>query len=318
MILCSYMRHNAILFTGPLVLITLVYLSRFHYRKTCISILLATAILFAGVKGLYVCLDVQQPWYRKLEKIGVPLSIWSNVIYSNPSALPEETQESIYQLIPADLQDIYTVDTGFNSIKSMDLVDYGSIDAISYWDILKVTLQCFRYAPQETLEALAKLCDIVWEIDIPVSPMDVSIVDNNYEIQSQPISDAALFVSQLKTLLGSGLLGTLLGSIGFELFIFIILGAVFLSGNRMAVLHLIPFFCYDFGTMLLLTGRDYRFFLFNIPLWIPVIFLMFHDREKFNFSLPSFRSSSNASDLSLSPAEEIKQNKVNSSEENRQ
>ncbi|MCD8326427.1 MAG: hypothetical protein LUC90_07025 [Lachnospiraceae bacterium] len=286
-ILCSYMRHNAILFTAPLVLITMIYLLHFRHRKSCIAILLSIALLFMCVKGLYACLDVQQPWYRKLEKIGVPLSVWSNVIYSNPSALPEETREFIYQLIPADLEEMYSVDAGFNSIKSMDLVDYGSIDAISYRDVLKVTWQCFQYAPQETLEALAKLCDIVWEVDVPVSPMDVSIIDNDYGVQSQPVSGASVFVSQLKMLFGSGLLGTLLGSIGFELLIFVILGAVFFSRNRMAVLHLIPFFCYDFGTMLLLTGRDYRFFLFNIPLWIPVIFLMFKDNLEFKCKSPS-------------------------------
>ncbi len=277
-ILCSYMRHNAILFTGPLVLITCLYLILYKNGKTCLPMLCAIAIFFLAVKGLYLCLDVQQPQFRKLETIGLPLSIWANVTYSNPDALPEDVLAFMYEILPQDLEDgVYSVSTGFNSIKSADLISYYRIDEIPYSTVLKKTLQCFYYAPAESLEAFAKLTDIVWETDICVTPVDMFILENDWGSESSPNETILSFVQWLSALLGSGIAGTILGSVGFELLIMILLGTLFLAKNRLAFLHLLPFFCYDFGTMLLLTGRDYRFFLFNLPLWIPIIFLMFRD-----------------------------------------
>ena len=44
-------------------------------------------------------------------------------------------------------------------------------------------------------------------------------------------------------------------------------------------LHAAPLLCYNFGTALLLTGFDWRFFYLTFPLIIPTVFLLIKDTQ---------------------------------------
>ena len=71
------------------------------------------------------------------------------------------------------------------------------IDGMSYGDVLKYTLQCFRYAPGESIEALAKLTDQVWGITGSEEPKSPFIDDNQYGITPKPVAGVDGFVHQL-------------------------------------------------------------------------------------------------------------------------
>ncbi|MCD8130780.1 MAG: hypothetical protein LUE16_05805 [Lachnospiraceae bacterium] len=272
---CGFMRHNAVLFVAPLVLIVLFYAAKDKkIRFSLVATILITVFL---VKGIYLCLNVESPSQRKVETIGLPLTIWCNVMQTYPSSLPTETQLALYDLIPEEFYDSFYLSAGFNSIKWNEGMNLDKIDALSYAEVLKYTYQCFRYDPKGSLEALASLTSFVWKMDISDSVYN-PLSDTNEAV----FPAAATFVRQLATLFGTGFWGSLFGSYGLELFLMLITGVILLVQNRMSILHVLPFFCYDFGTMLLLTGRDYRFFLFNIPLWLPVLFLMLRDDAMFH------------------------------------
>ena len=47
------------------------------------------------------------------------------------------------------------------------------------------------------------------------------------------------------------------------------------SGGLKKAFAVIPLICYNFGTMLLLTGHDFRFFHLNFVIVIPLLYILF-------------------------------------------
>lgn len=284
-VICSFMRHNAILFTAPLVLNVLFYLLK--NRKTRVFIALFIMFFFLLVKFTYIELKVEQPNSRIVEIVGLPVTIWCNVMKKTPDVLPENTVETMHELASQNSYEDYYSTGSFNSIKYTGLIDLAKINSLSYWDILKYTYQCFRYAPKASFEAFAKLTDIVWGIDGKVTPKLSEVKeDNPWGIVKKPYLSAELFTRQNIAFFSSGFGKVLFGSIGFEMLCMFALATNLFASNRFSFIHLLPLFCYDFGTMLLLSTDDYRFFLLNLPLWLPVIFLMLHDRKKLVLDKP--------------------------------
>ncbi|MCD7807360.1 MAG: hypothetical protein LUH19_08485 [Lachnospiraceae bacterium] len=275
-VLCCYMRHNAILFVAPLVLIALFYdlkndRQTIKMKLTAVFLMLALSLL---IRGIYAVYDVENPSYRTIETIGLPISVWANVLQSNADALPAETREVLLELLPQDMVALFSADAGFNSIKFLDGMDWEPLDALSYTEVLKYTVQCFRYAPRESIAAVTKLTNFVWSFNISDTPK------NYYMVTTAASETVSRLVMQLKVSFGSGLLASVFGAYGLQMLIILIAAAVLMAAGRTSFLHILPVFCYNYGTMLLLTGRDYRFFLFNIPLWMCVIFLMLKDEKK--------------------------------------
>lgn len=282
-VICGFMRHNAVLFVAPIVLIVLMYALK--SRKARIGVVLGIAFCFLLVKILYDELGVEQPDRRTMETVGLPLTVWCNVMQKNPDALPEETQKFMYALATQEAYESEYVVGSFNNIKWSGTIDNEKIDALTYGDVLRYTCQCFRYAPKASFEALAKLTDMVWAVDGKDAPITPTVADNSWEIVKKSYPKSELFVNQEKAFFSSGFGKILFGSIGFELLIMVIFAVSMFAKKRFAFIHMLPLFCYDFGTMLLLSGSDYRFFLLNIPLWLAVLFLMLFDETKMPFSI---------------------------------
>ncbi len=265
-VVCTYMRHNAILFVAPLVIIALLYVPL--KRSIKIGIVLSLLVGCVFVKGLYSYLNVAEPSGRTLETVGLPATVWCNVMQKNPDALPKETQEVMYGLAtPEAYKEIYKTGN-FSSIKWTG-IDKLKVDDMSYKEVLNYTWQCFRYAPKESIEAVAVLTSMVWQMGRMGSLQSVG-----FNIKQWVIS---LF----------GLAKDMFSSFGIMIWILLAVGLALFAKGRMAFMHIIPLFCYDFGTMLLLSGPDYRFFVLNTSLWIPLILLMYMDKTM----LPKWRKS---------------------------
>lgn len=283
-VLCGFMRHNAVLFVAPLVLIVLFYCLRDWKRRVAIIALIT--LFFSGIKLTFAALDVEEPNRRVLETVGLPATIWCNVMKECPGQLPEDTRDYLYSLISYDdAYNEYYITGSFNSIKWAEIsgkkaIDIDKIDALSYAEVLKITYQCFRYAPKASLLAATYLTDIVWGIDGKYGKPSISIVNNDWDIMSSPGADAGNAFTLFNSFFYSGFGCILFGSFGFMLLVMLTVSVCLLAKRRFAFIHIIPLFCYDFGTMLLLSGNDYRFFIVTTPLWLPTIFLMLKDKRK--------------------------------------
>lgn len=277
-VLCLFMRHNAVLLVAPLTALALFVYLRDGKRRALILVLMALG--FAAVKLLYAGLDVQKPDKRVLETIGLPVTVWCNVMQNCPEALPEDTREVMYKIATKEVYENEYSDC-FNSIKWNWHSDLVFVDSLSYAQVAKYTWQCFRYAPRESFEAVAVLTAQVWSVEKEPAPGAVAILDNPLGAYSKPFPAFRQFVYQLWDFLDHGLGSVLFGSVGLELLVLVAAGLLLLAADRMSVLHILPFLCYDFATMLLLAGFDHRFFMYKLPLWLPLVFLMTADRGTF-------------------------------------
>lgn len=275
----TYMRHNAILFTFPLLVLILAYILK--DKKTRIFLLGTVMCFCIMVQFLYSFLEVEQADKRVIETVGLPVTIWCNVMQNNPDVLPEESREFMYSLATKESYENNYITGNFNTIKFSGNIDTNKIDELSYWEVLKYTLQCFQCAPKESLEALAKLTDIIWDIDGKFGPITPGVVENNYSIYTNHYLHAETIVNQVKVFFADGFGRIIFGSFGFMILVLLIVSLLLFVNRRKSILHIIPILVYNFGTMLLLSGDDYRFFILTTPIWIPLIFVMLKERNIF-------------------------------------
>jgi hypothetical protein len=281
-VVCAFMRHNAVLFTAPLYIITLAYSCKF--KKLCIISIGTVVLSICFVQGLYTVLDVQAPNRRTVETIGLPMTIICNVIQKNPESLPEETRQVMYTFANPETYTTQYYTGNFNRIKQQ--LDLAKLDQLSYGTVFRFTWQCFSRAPKESFEALAKLTSLVWGIDANGYLAPARILENNWGISEASSPFLKELVTQVQSFFSTVAGRILFGCYGLEILIMLVVAAVQFAHGRTSFFHILPLFCYDFGTMLLLMGPDYRFFLLNIPLWIPVIFLMLKDDRTFSKPYP--------------------------------
>ncbi len=281
---CTYMRHNALLFTIPLILTVLFYAVK--DKKTRILTAVALIAVVALVRLLYAFLDVQSPNYRTEEKIGLPVSIWCNVMCETPESLPEETQAAMYELIPAEYFAQYDVNNGFNSIKFLDESFWINLDELSYSDVLKYTYQCFRCAPEESMEALCTLISMVLALDERILPMNLAGGINHLGLNEAVYYRLQALSSQIITLFSNSPFHILFGSLGFMNLVLVIVALVLFRRNRFSILHALPLLCYNAGTMLFLAGTEARYFILTYPLWLVTIFIMLQDQTAFTVRDP--------------------------------
>ena len=268
-VLALKMRHNAVLYIAPSLLITLFSL----VKKWRTRLLAAAAILLCllSLKGLYAALDVQSPDQRRVETIGLPLTVWCNVMQDAPEALPEETRELLYRFASAEQYRELYYPGSFNSIKFTGVMDLDAIDALSYGDALRITLQCFRCAPRQSWSALLKLTRMVWGVT------DLYPNEENFGLLAQ---SAGLF--EKGKILFKGAANLLFGTLGLQMLVLLAAALALLRRRRIAFLYILPIFCHNFGTMLLLSGWDWRFFIYALPIFGPTLFLMLRDERTFS------------------------------------
>ncbi len=277
-VLCMYMRHNALLLVVPIVVFSAIYARQ--NKRVMISVLAMVAVCILSVQGIYAVLNVEKPGNRTLETVGLPATIWCSVMQKTPEALPEDTRAIMYEIATQEQYEAIYSDGSFNSIK-WNGANISVIDEMSYSEVLKYTVQCFVYSPRASLEAFAKLTDTVWGIDEIHASFWVGASAEQVGVDSSPHSKLAGYFNQYKNFFASSrVLKTMFGSYGMQIIILLAVGMVLLAKKRVSILHAMPLFCYNFGTMLLLSGPDYRFFVFNIPVWLAILFLMLKDKTE--------------------------------------
>lgn len=280
-----YMRHNASLFVIPLLVIVIIYILKNKKLRLALAGVFVTFVLL--IKVLYMIVGVENAPGRTVEVIGLPVTIWCNVMKENPDALSDSTREAMLSL--ASLEDYQgRYETGsFNGFKTSGYIDLDKIDTISLIEAAKYTLECFIYSPKESWEALAKLTDVVWDIDGKCMPCIPIIVENDYGFSENYNEYAYNLVMTIILFCTDGIGKIIFGSFGFIMLAELVIGLGLLAWGRKGIIHILPVFCYNFVTMLLLSGEDYRLFLITIPLAAPSIFMMLKDRKTFKTKVGS-------------------------------
>ena len=277
-------RHNAVLYTAPLMLFLFFYLDKKHYIYTVICFV----VMLLCIKGIvYSALDVERPDKRVVECVGLPLTVISNVAKETPNLMDDELSEFVYSIAtPEQWQENYNCGD-FNSIKwkgiTLDVVEEkGCLGT------LKLMNKSFLLSPDASFKALFSLTDMVFGFETGLEGnVGASIKENDVGIRynddrNQKLLDFTTWYARFI----NGTIFRYLRTYGICLFVLLL---VYLSklniGNVASVkktLIVLPIFIYDFGTMLLLTGPDSRFFYITFLVTPLLIIFAFSNGDVLN------------------------------------
>lgn len=281
LVLATVFRHNAILFTLPLLIAMMLYLK----RKAVIITALCFAAAIILIEGpLYAALNVTQPGDRAEEMLGVPVSVIGAVAKQNPNALDPETKQFIYSVAPPETWVNNYVIGNFNTVKFVPGTNYHKITEAGAPKVIGYMFKCFAESPKEAFAGLIAATDMVYTVsgdDSHWSDVRPGVVGNEYNITYRGNRTAKGVVSFIFDRLDT-----------FMRWIFWYVGAMNLLLITAAlarfklkktewkrILPVLAVLMYNFGTMLVLSGDEIRLFYFTFPV-TPVLFLLVMREER--------------------------------------
>ena len=255
-------RHNAILFTASLVVVLAFHVDKKTWTKIFVSFIIS---LFLIKVPFYNLLGVEKPDSRVVESMGLPLTIIGNVVKQTPELMDDELRDFAYSIASQEQWEKNYYCGNFNSIKFTG-VDTTAVEEQGYFGMLKLMFKCFKLSPNASFGALFALTDMVYGFENGLEGDNgAGITDNDYGIAYTDVKNSTC--EGIVTTYSSFINKTIFKyfrTYGVVLFVMLVLALSRLTFNSWAswkkAFMLIPIFCYDFGTMLLLTGPDSRFF----------------------------------------------------------
>lgn len=275
-------RHNAILLTAPLYLLLFVF-----QRKRRKAIALSGALLLFAIwlmNGPVMTLaNVGAPSARQEEVLGLPMVVLSAVYTHHREALSAEAIAFLDSLATPEEWQLFFKLGNFNPLKfSSSLPLTSLIEAEGAPAILRYTAQAFLSSTFWSLRAVIALTKLVWDplsgtgtIDIPYcTPNDLGLVQQG----CQPLREALTYWCETAD---SSFLYSLTNCIGMVILILLFTAVTNVGRGKLGRAFMIfPVLCYDFGTMLLLTGPDFRFFHFNFVVIVPLLYLILREKAE--------------------------------------
>lgn len=273
----TFFRHNAILFTAPLVLAAFLYAT----RKRGIVLVLGFVLLFSAVRfPLYAAMDVAAPDKRQIETLGFPMTIIGAVTAKYPQALDSETKEFAYAVAPKEVwEDRYKPGT-YNYIKWDPRTNNDIIEEYGAAKVLSMMVRTCFSAKSISLNAILHLTDSIYALSSKTPYISLPAVDDN------PYGFAAggnLAIRELLTNYYYFVFNNFNLLFNLGVMHLVILAAVLSkwkltkAGNWKKLLFVLPLFTYNYGTSLLLTGAEdaIRFFcytFFIVPILLVFVF----------------------------------------------
>ena len=153
-------RHNAVLFTLPLLFTVLFYAD----RKRKIILIISCCVFVLMIRNiLYPSLGAAKPGYRIVETTLAPMTVIANAVYESPEKIDTEVKDFLYSVVSEDKLEENYITGSFNSVKFKG-INGNAIEEAGYRKIFRMMFRCFREAPFESLRGFAALTDMVYGI----------------------------------------------------------------------------------------------------------------------------------------------------------
>lgn len=281
-VLTTIFRHNAVLFTVPLLLALFFFTS----KRKFIIILVASAALFGAIKGpLYWAVGVQKADKRQIEMLGLPLTVIGDAVTYRPEALDEDILEFAYQVAPREVWDEYYVSGNFNSVKWEDETDHQVIEEYGTAAVIKMAARCFRECPGVCLASIIHLTEGIYTVTTPHYTDVTPIVEDNYfAIPKIQNSSVLLSVSYAHQSFVQDFTPHVFLYLGVPLLLIVISVLSKCRINKLKdwklILFAVPVLAYNYGTALLMTGFNDcpRFFTYTVFV-LPVLLVFYYRKE---------------------------------------
>ena len=276
-------RHNAILLTVPLYVILFIF-----QKKARKPILLSAVLVLLGVgfmNGPIMFWDrICPPSNRQMEVLGMPMTILSSVYMKDRSVLSPEAIRFLDSLTTQEEWNTVFQFGNFNSIKfvsSLPLAD--RIEQEGTAAILKYTAEAISRSPIWSTKAFITLTREIWD---PLSnvggytPYCSDIVIDGIGVTFEGNQALAQILTVWGETTDSLFLSLFTKNVGMMILIAMFTAVANVGRGKLGRAFMIfPMLIYDFGTMLLLTGGDFRFFHFSFVIIIPLLYLILSGRN---------------------------------------
>lgn len=267
--IATLVRHNGFMFTVPFLVAVLIWMNKKGGIRIFFLFLICTVVLKGPVR---LGLEGPEPWNHTTRLMGLPMSVLGNVAKESPESLDEQTKEFMYSVAsPNEWENVYQCGK-FNSIKWQ--CDQVEIEEAGPAKILWMTAKAIFRAPVPALKGAVSLTDMVYTIN---GDMDWDIqpymAENELGLEFKEIygrRELETYTYFFKT----GIFKYIFWYVGI-INLFIIFSVLCKQNERRKILFALPLLCYNFGTMLLLSGNDFRYFYLNFPLIPMIIFMLF-------------------------------------------
>lgn len=281
--LASGVRHNGILLIAPLYIILFIFQK--EARK---PVLFSAALVLFGIwfmNGPIMFWDrICPPSNRQMEVLGMPMTILSSVYMKDRSVLSPEAIRFLDSLTTQEEWNTVFQFGNFNSIKfvsSLPLAD--RIEQEGTAAILKYTAEAISRSPIWSTKAFITLTREVWD---PLSnvggytPYCSDIVIDGIGIAFEGNQALAQILTVWGETTDSLFLSLFTKNVGMMILIAMFTAVANVGRGKLGRAFMIfPMLIYDFGTMLLLTGGDFRFFHFSFVIIIPLLYLILSGRN---------------------------------------
>ena len=297
-------RHNALLFTFPLLFSVSLYVNK---KRAFVMLICVLSLIYCIRSPFYKWLEVEMshniamhnasiilpgvlskepvkiiPSNRQIESLGLPMSIIGNAVKEADDKLDSDVLQFAYSVASRDVwKKHYNKHIGFNSVKyaknnSETLSNWYAIERAGWKKVLLLTAKCFRDAPLASFRGMFAVIDIVYgrSFSAPYFINPTTTPDLGY----------ALSVKEI----GLTLLRPIFLSIGLIDFVILIFILAKLKFNRLSdwkrFFLVIPVFTYNFGTMFFLTDREIRFFYYTYTILPLVLLILLRNSKEDNLS----------------------------------
>ena len=259
--LASFFRHNGIFYTVPL-LVLLPFAVKRQYLVRTLSLVIVSFLMI----GFYVCMArpalvrngiivVSKQGQSFVESVGLPMSIMAESYVLHPERTPKEVIAFLEQIGDRTVWE-KNYRGEFNSVKFNVSGGAGRVlNEIGPKDFGVLFVKTVKANPVSSIKEFLYLTSCAWS---PFPPRLQEVISFGSGVCASSVSAAG------KLTLHS-LIGYILCAPGFHLIVLVLalVCAILRRGWRVLVMA-VPLICYQFGTMLLLTGFDYRFFFITI------------------------------------------------------
>ena len=275
-------RHNALLFTLPLVFAVLLFVS----KKRAIVIAVSCIVIIAAVKyPLYAILKVEDPDSRQIETLGMPMTLIGAAVTYDTENVDADILEFAYKIAPPEVwQEVYYYGS-YNEVKWDWRTNNNVIEEYGTAKVLHMAARCIKDCPKATITGLIKLTEVVYTV---TDEYHLYITPYSGLNRDEPISPKVAELQRIDKQLTAdfnSLFPHLFMYVGVMHLILVISVLAKCKLNKWCdwkrILFILPVFCYNFGTTLLLTGSgdSCRFFFYTFLL-TPVLLTLLYKNEK--------------------------------------
>ena len=280
-VITTLIRHNAVLFTVPLMFAIVFYIE----KKRFVLIFLSSLLLIGVVKyPFYSTLGVTAPGNRQIETLGLPMSIIGEVVAHDPDSLDDYTKEFAYKIAAPEVWEKKFAN-GFNSVKYRETSNNDVIEEYGRTEVIRIMFRCIKASPLRAMKGFITVTSPAYSITGNELP---GILDSDYGEYDQGNLNSFQMINRQYSRFCAVVVPFLYFFLGS---IHLVILTVFFAKCRLNTLEgwkralfILPLFINNFGTMFLMTSNyDYiriSFYSFMIAPLLLILLLKNSESKK--------------------------------------